>query len=100
MENLAEVLLQIARIPEATAQEEAPPSQIARFIQGLGHLTAETGFKSEIGMSMTETGETQGRGNGTGKLIKSGHEPETEIDCGNEKESETKGEIWTEKERD
>lgn len=67
-------------------------------------MTAGTGFKSEIGMSMTEngrgTGETRGRGNGTGKLIKSGHEPETEIDCGNEKESETKGEIWTEKERD
>lgn len=68
-------------------------------------MTAETGFKSEIGMSMTEesgrgTGETRGRGNGTGKLKKSGREPETVIDCGNEKESETKEETWTEKERD
>lgn len=56
-------------------------------------------------MSMTEesgrgTGETRGRGNGTGKLKKSGREPETVIDCGNEKESETKEETWTEKERD
>lgn len=61
-------------------------------------MTVETDFKNEIGMSMTEsgrgTGEIPDRGNGTGKLRKSGLGPETEIDFGNERETETKGETW------
>lgn len=57
-----------------------------------------------IDMSMiesgTERGEIQDRENGTEMPIKIGHGTGTEIDCGNERENETKGEIWTGKERD
>lgn len=46
-------------------------------------------------MSTTESGrergETRGRENGTEKLTKIGHGPENGIDCGNERENETKG---------
>lgn len=94
--------LQIARIPEAIAQEEALLSRIGRFTQGLGHLTVETDFKNEIGMSMTESGsgEIPDSGNGIAKLRKSGLGPETETGFGNERETGTEGETWTEKERD
>lgn len=104
MENPVEVLLQIARIPEAIAQEGALLSLIGRFTQGLGHLTVETDFKNEIGMSMREsgrgTGEIPDSGNGIAKPRKSGLGPETETDFGNERETGTEGETWTEKGRD
>lgn len=55
-------------------------------------------------MSMIESGrergEIQGRENGTEMLIKIGHGTGTEIDYGNEKENEIKGETWTGKGRD
>lgn len=96
--------LQIARIPEAIAQEEALLSRIGRFTQGPGRLTVETDFKNEIGMSMTEsgrgTGEIPDSGNGIVKRRKSGLGPETETGFGNETETGTEGETWTEKERD
>lgn len=67
-------------------------------------MTVETDFKNEIGMSMTEsvrgTGEIPDKGNGTGKQTKSGLAPETVIDFGNARETETKGETWTEREKD
>lgn len=104
MESPVEVLLQIAKIQEAIAQEGVLLSQIDRSTQGPGHLTAEIGFKIEIDMSMIESererGGTQGRENGTGMPRKIGHGTGKEIDCGNEKEKETKGETWTGKERD
>lgn len=104
MGNPVEVLLQIARIQEAIVQDEVLLSQIDRFIQGLGHLIAEIGFKNEIDMSTRESGrergEIQGRENGIEMSIKTGHGAETETDYGNERENETKGETWTGKEND
>lgn len=104
MESPVEVLLQIARIQGAIVQEEVLLNQIDRSIQDPGRLIAEIGFKNVIDMSMIETGtergETQDRENGTEMLIKIGHGTGTEIDCGNERENETNGEIWTGKERD
>lgn len=67
-------------------------------------MIAEIGFKNVIGMSTIESGkergETQGRENGIEMLIKNGHGTGTEIDYGNERENEIKGETWTGKERD
>lgn len=104
MENPVEVLLQIARIQGAIVQEEVLLSQIVKFIRDLDHLIAEKGFKSVIDMSTTERGrereETQGRESGSEMPRKTGHEAETEIGYEKESENETKGETWTEKERD
>lgn len=67
-------------------------------------MIAEIGFKNVIDMSMIESGrergEIQGRENGIEIPKKTGHGTGTEIDYGNERENETKGETWTGKESD
>lgn len=67
-------------------------------------MIAEIGFKIVIVTSMRESGrergEIHGRETGSEMPIKIGPGTGTEIDYGNGRENETKGETWTGKGRD